>query len=57
VLSTEELNRVNVPDYILRNWLNLVRNRVALVPKSAIEDLNVKAELERTINRSLDKRR
>jgi serine/threonine protein kinase len=57
VLSTEELNQVNIPDYLLRNWLNIVRNRVALVPPSTIDDLNVKAELERTINRSLEKRR
>lgn len=54
-ITSEQLNALSIPDEHVRWWLAAVVNRLRTVPPEAMQDLNVKNELERIVQESFGK--
>ena len=53
MLSTEEMQTIQLPDQHLHSWLSLIAQRLQSVPASTLDQLDVRTELDRMIQGAL----
>lgn len=56
MLSSEQIQTIRIPDNQLRAWMGFVQQRLQRIPPSELHELDLKRELEQSLQRAFDGR-